>query len=451
MPKKTKIIFIIVFILIGIIILGLYLTSNKGKNTNTKTPVSLYQKFNPFNSNKTTTTTNPDSKGDNTTTITNPNVVANTSNSKFHQITSFAVSGATFFNDTRPIQVKVVDTNSLTTPSLDTKNITANINDIKKIAANILPIKKDPTVEIVPSLRYVERSTGHIFQRYLDTGVEGKISNSTIPGVYEAIFNDTANTVIYRYVTPGENSITSFLANLGGQSNFLNPNIIQMTLSKDKTKFFSLIKKQDGVVGIIKSFGDGKSNQVFNSSFSEWLPQWILDQNIYLTTKPSYLVEGSIFNLNIKNGTLSKIFGGVKGLTTLASNDGNYILFGASTDAGPKLNIFDIKKHKSIDLDKFGLPEKCVWSNDNIYIYCAIPNIIEGNQYPDAWYQGTISFNDWFAKINTITMTTETIANSSTETPMDATNLFLSSKEDKLFFTNKKDSTLWSLDLSVSN
>jgi hypothetical protein len=40
-----------------------------------------------------------------------------------------------------------------------------------------------------------------------------------------------------------------------------------------------------------------------------------------------------------------------------------------------------------------------------------------------------------------------TIANSVEETPVDGTHLFLSKGEDTLFFVNKKDSTLWSLDI----
>ena len=154
-----------------------------------------------------------------------------------------------------------------------------------------------------------------------------------------------------------------------------------------------------------------------------------------------------MFNLNIANGTLSKILGRVQGLTTLANKDGTSLLYGASLDNGPRLNIFNIKNHTSEDLGKYGLPEKCVWSSDNINVYCAVPNTIVGNQYPDSWYQGVISFDDFFVKINTVTKESATLANSKDEVPVDGTNLFLNKDESKLFFINKKDSTLWSLDL----
>lgn len=411
MPKKTKIIFIVVFILVGIIMLGVY---SYFKNTTSPTAnpnASLVQKFNPFGTSTKIATTNNEPNNTNTT---NTNQTA-TQNSRFYQITNFAVVGATYLDDNR----KTSEGDSTVAP----------------------------TFEVAPAVRYVERATGHIYEMYLDTKSSGEISNSTIPGVHEVLFDNTANSTIYRYISDDNKSITSFMATLGGSSGFLPTDVLDVSLSPDKTKFFSLIKSKTGVIGNIKSFSNTKTNQVFTSNFSEWTPQWVTDQNIYLTTKPSYLVNGSIFSLSVVNGTLTKIFGDIPGLTTLASGDGNSILFGSSLDVGPKLNIFNIKNHTSTDLKLYGIPEKCIWSKDNINVYCALPNTITGTDYPDTWYQGEVSFTDYFVKINTVTGDTSTLANSANETPIDATNLFMNKNEDKLFFTNKKDSTLWSLDL----
>lgn len=409
MPKKTKIILIVTFILVIIILLGVYFYFSS-KNTNISDPnPSLLQKFNPFGTSGKNPTTPDDGKGGPTT------EGGVETNSRFYQITDFAVAGAAFLEDMRP-----------------------------------LPISNDttaPTSELVPSIRYVERSTGHIYQMYLDTKKSGTISNSTIPGVYEAIFNNRATSTIYRYVSTDDTTITSFLASLGGDSNFLPADITAISLSPDKTQFFSIIKNVAGVIGTTNSFDETKTNQVFTSAFSEWLPQWVTEKSIYLTTKPSYLVSGSVYILNTTNGTLSKIFGGIDGLTTLADDDGSFILYNASLNIGPKLNIFDVKNHTSLDLGVYGLPEKCVWSLDKINVYCALPNTIIGTEYPDYWYQGLISFTDYFVQINTKTKNIITIANSQNEVPVDATNLFLNKEEDKLFFTNKKDGTLWSLDI----
>jgi len=385
------------------------------KNTSSPTAnpdASLYQKFNPFSTStktETTTTTEP--------TTTTPTTEPTKQTSRFYQITKFAISGAAFLEDNREV----------------------------KPVGDTIPATK--TFETVPSVRYVEKSTGHILQMYLDNKTSGTISNSTIPGVYEVLFDGLATSTIYRYPSTDGTGITSFLATLGGKSSFLTPDILSVSLSPDKNSFFSIIKTKSGSIGVTKTFDNTKTSQVFSSPLSEWLPQWVTANTVYLTTKPSYLVNGSIFSLNTSTGKLTKLFGGIAGLTTLASNDGNFVLFGASLSNGPTLNIFDIKNHTSLDLGVYGLPEKCIWSNDNINVYCAVPNTIVGTDYPDSWYQGVNSFTDYFVKINTQTKEVSTLANSQDETAIDATSLFLDDKESTLFFTNKKDYTLWSLGL----
>ena len=430
------------FILVGALMFGVYFYF-KTKTSNTTNPnTSIYQNFNPFGtSSKAPVTTTPDQG---TTTTTGQEGTKEIS--RFHKITDFSVAGAVFLEDTRPLPQKETSTVAETpAPEVTTTTVAKGT---KKTAVKAVIKIPEPTTEIVPSLRYVEKATGHVYQMYLDTKVVGKISNSTVPSVYETIFDGKGASIIYRYLSSDNTSITSFLASLGGKnSSFLASDITAISLSPAKDKFFSIIKTLNGSIGVTKPFDITKTTQVFSSPFSEWTPEWVTDKNVFLTTKPSYLVNGTVFNLDITKGTLSKIFGDIPGLTTLANNDGTVILYGSSLDSGPKLNIFNIKTHTSTDLNTFGLPEKCIWSNDNINIYCAIPNTIIGTQYPDYWYQGLVSFEDRFVKINTKTNDTVTLANSGNETPIDATQLFLSDKESGLFFINKKDGTLWSLDL----
>lgn len=496
MPKKTIIIFITTFIIVGLIVLGLYfwLNRNKGVATNTTTP--WYQNFNPFGGGNNTTNNNTTS---NTTNDQNPtNVTPEAPVSKFRQITDFAVAGATFLEDTRPI----ANTTTTTTEPQEIKTIisantvegrkeiqtilnstlslnpplvvdgkfgklaTEAINNFQKLnnltVTGIVDINTAPyftktsqvsdtapksQYEQAPSLRFVERMNGHIYKTFLDTKTNDEISNSTIPSIYEVFFDGTAETVIYRYLSL-DKSITSFIATLGAaKGEFLTQNISDLSISLDKSKFFYISENSTGVVGTVGTFGNTKRDIVFNSPFTEWLSQWDANGKIYLTTKPSYDVDGDIFLLNTANKTMSKVFGGVPGLITLVSPNGAQVLYSSSTNTGPQLGVFNINMHSTKDLATYGLPEKCVWGNDNINIYCAVPSLITGNQYPDSWYQGLTSFTDYFVKINTGTGERITIANETDKTPVDGTHMFLSDKEDSLFFINKKDSTLWSLSL----
>jgi len=492
MSKKITI-FITTFIITGIIIIGVYLWINKDKTVNEKGETPWYQSFNPFGSGS--IVENPNTEPDPNNPIIDPSN-PDVGTSRFYQITDFAIAGATFLEDVRPIAGIEADVNQpteiKTIISMETKEgrkeiqqflnkelslnpplvvdgvfgkkATKAIEDFQKqnnltvtgtIDALTAPyftkttttISEKETTEIIPSIRYVEKKNGHIYKMFLDTRSKEKISNSTIPSIHESFFSKDGDSVIYRYLS-SDKVISSFMATLGApKGEFLPQNILNISLSNDKNKFFYLTENDEGSVGMVGLFGSIKKDNVFAFPFTEWLSQWDNNQNIYLTTKSSGSVEGSIFILNTTTKTLSKIFGNVFGLTTLVSPDGDAILYSASTQKGPELWIYDTASNSTRDLNSFSLPEKCVWSTDNVNIYCALPNTIITVQYPDSWYQGTVSFDDYFVKINTQTGERITIANSINETAIDGVSLFLDKTENNLFFLNKKDLTLWGLKL----
>jgi len=499
MPKKTITIFITTFVIVGILILGVYFWLTKDKTISSTNSTPWYQEFNPFGTGSNITTTNNPDAGI-VTTQDGGQDLSNTESSRFSKITDFAVAGATFLEDTRPIvkkdgeetetqpeQVKTIispltkegrkeiqiflnKTLSINPPLKEDGNFgkltLGAIGDFQKLnglkvtktidketspfftkTTDVINSVLTNQEEMAPSIRFVGRMNGHMYKMFLDTKIQEKISNSTIPGIYEAFFNNKADTVIYRYLSQ-EKIISTFLATLGAaKGEFLPQNISDLSISKDGTEYFYLTETSSGVTGVIGSFAGTQKNYVFNSPFTEWLSQWTNNKQLFLTTKASYGAEGSIFLLNSINKTITKVFGGISGLTTLVSPNSLNILYSESTETGPKLNSFNIARYSTKDLNSYGLPEKCVWSNDGINIYCAIPSVITGNQYPDIWYQGLVSFDDYFVKINTTTGERTTIASSVEETPVDGTHLFLNKGEDTLFFINKKDSTLWSLNI----
>jgi hypothetical protein len=100
MPRKTIIIFISVFAIIGLLIFGVSYWLKHKNTTTEENPSSWYQDFNPFGSGSSVendggTEVNEKEDGDS-------EVVVNEL-VRFHKITDFAVSGATFLEDTRPV------------------------------------------------------------------------------------------------------------------------------------------------------------------------------------------------------------------------------------------------------------------------------------------------------------------------------------------------------------
>nr|MBP6908254.1 hypothetical protein [Candidatus Paceibacterota bacterium] len=135
--------------------------------------------------------------------------------------------------------------------------------------------------------------------------------------------------------------------------------------------------------------------------------------------------------------------------TTHTNRDASYLIYNTTTTNGPRLSVYSMAKNTTLDLGVYGLPEKCVWSNtQTTIVYCALPALFVGTAYPDSWYQGKTSFDDRFVKINAETGIVTQITEGQHVEQIDAIALSLDKTEDALFFTNKKDSTLWSLSLT---
>ena len=449
MSKKTILIIIGIFAIIAFGG-GYVYYSTRVVNQNTSDDTSLTDKiFSPFGIGK-SGDTGTKSIVDDANNLSKSMVDGIFLASKFKQITDFPVSGATFFIDQRPIQQKTEGVNTdtpATVIEIPTKPLTKTKNGkVLKIATPVIP--PAPTTEPVPSIRYMKRSDGHIYQMYMDTKAVGQISNSTIPEVYDGIFASNPNNVVYRLLADDNQTIKTAFGALGGRaSGFLPDNTTDISIAPNGNNIFYLSPYSDGVVGTISSFSDTKKNQIFNSSFTEWLTQWPNNQTIFLTTKASSDADGYLYSLSTVNNKFVKILSRIKGLTTLVSPSGDLVLYSSTTDSGPKLGIYSISKSSYTPINLYGLPEKCVWSLDSTKIYCAIPDGFDSSDYPDAWYQGRVSFNDTFMRINSETGSYSSLANSTYETGVDAIKMFTDDKEQTIFFVNKKDGYLWSLDI----
>lgn len=229
------------------------------------------------------------------------------------------------------------------------------------------------------------------------------------------------------------------------EGKFLTKNILRGTISPDGTKMFFLRETSIGTVGIVAKSDGTEQKQIFVSPLSEWSPRWVSENVISMTTLASREANGYLYFLDPTNGNFKKILGPVRGLTALVSPDAKTVLYSASTDRGIATQTFTVGSGTAKALDLVTLPEKCTWQ-DAVRVLCAVPRVIPSNQYPDAWYQGLLSFEDIFWSINTDRGTTTRIL--SPEQSFDATHLQVSPDESYLYFMNNADRTLWSYRLT---
>ena len=319
-----------------------------------------------------------------------------------------------------------------------------------------LPIQTEPATMV----RYSEVATGHTDETYLDALNVRKITNTTIPKITESFFAGKGGAVsILRYADDSK-TIQTFSGNIpllpkadgtldtNLKGTYLTENIVSMAVSPDRQKIFTIAKNDTGSVGTV-SLPDGtKKSQLFSLSFSEWLSEWPNQKFVTLTTKPSANVHGYLYTIDTTSKVMKKSIGGVNGLTTLTSPDMKTILFSRSSNNNVTSSLYDTASKNVLSLPGGAtLPEKCVWQSVTI-LYCAVPSYIANGDYPDIWYQGGVSFVDQIYKINIKDFSTTVIANpASVNASIDAINLSVDPSNTFLIFTNKRDGSLWSLDL----
>ena len=135
------------------------------------------------------------------------------------------------------------------------------------------------------------------------------------------------------------------------------------------------------------------------------------------------------------------------GLSVNPNPDGSLSLI-SSGGSFPQLSIVDNKNITSKVVVANSLAEKCVWLKDkNPSVYCAIPDQLPRGNYPDVWYKGLVSTEDYITKIDLNDNIFYNIAylTSLSDQKIDVVDMSLSPDETHLIFRNKIDGYLWML------
>lgn len=304
-------------------------------------------------------------------------------------------------------------------------------------------------------VRYVDRALGNVFEIPAGGGETTRLTNKTIPKVYEALWNKAGTGVILRYLKDDNETIQTFSAHIkagiGGtpgelQGSFLPANILSIALSPSTDELLYIREEQgDGVATRASFDGTGKV-ELWRSPLREWLPLWSNSSTILLQSKPSVLSEGALLSLDRATGESATFLAGISGLTALPNSDLSTVMYSESTNSNFSSHTFNKTKNERKSLLLTTLPEKCVWAKDDVTLYCGVPTSVSGGSYPDIWYQGVVSFTDelWSIHFPEQTTTLVSLLKPGLNDPIDLVQPSLSPDESYLIFTNRNDGTLWS-------
>ncbi len=313
------------------------------------------------------------------------------------------------------------------------------------------------------AVRYMNVYAGHIFDTSDRTLESTRISNTTYPKTYESFFFGSS-TVVARIYDDVIGSIDTFLGSLEKSNStsttdtefilkgtFLNKNIATVVVSN--TKLFNFYKSNSGGTGYVQTpqrNGVSKEVRVYDTPFSSWNFEWINNDVINALTKSSGGELGYMFSVNTVTGAQNQILGPISGLVAKSNSDQSGVVYNRILTGTIETFYRNIKDGTIIQLLSNTIVDKCVWSKSvKTTLYCAVPESFPRATYPDDWYKGKITFSDAIVRIDMDKITETRIVNlrDVSGVSIDATNLTLSPTEDYLYFVNKTDSNLWSLEV----
>ncbi|MFA6446551.1 MAG: hypothetical protein WCW14_04880 [Candidatus Paceibacterota bacterium] len=314
------------------------------------------------------------------------------------------------------------------------------------------------------AVRFIERATGHIYETTMDDTEVRRISNTTIPKIYNAIWSADASSLVLQFLKDDNQTIQTFVAKLAtnnATSSRISTSVVQgvslgdnlkgITVSNDRKSVLFLVSDESGVSGITANFDGSLKKKIFGIAAREWQVSWPTTDTFLMNTKPTSYMSGYAYLVNKKTGLFNKIAENVRGLTTSVNKDLSFALIGEGDGATSNLSTLNLKTRSFIPLATKTLPEKCVWSSiDPSSAFCAIPKEIPRGSYPDVWYQGVVSFTDSIWKIDASKGTVSLVFDIEQETgrKLDITNLELTKNESYILFTDKTDLSYWSLKIN---
>lgn len=322
------------------------------------------------------------------------------------------------------------------------------------------PPKPDENIKTV--VRYIEKGTGHIYQNVLESGRNIRVTNTTIPRIAEAFFLNDSKNILLRYLRSDNQTIETYSATVpepnkdtppeGSEltGSFLETNIFDMVPSPDKKQLYNQTSFGSQTLLSLGDVSQIKKTQLLITPFSEWLGDWPGTTLVTIQTKASGYVPGYFYKIDTTKKTPEKILGGILGLTAKMSPNGQYVLFTETRDKGILTSIYNTNTRRVFELGLNTLPEKCLWNKESTFVYCAVPDSVNSDLYPDAWYQGTESFSDTFYRIDpTKLLGNQKLFSGEEESreSIDGINLKLNDKETYLTFINKTDGSLWTYSL----
>lgn len=356
----------------------------------------------------------------------------------------------------KPNDNPVIATTTPENPTPEEPPINNFAKRLRKISSEPVAGAGEIDIKAGTVVRYIEIATGHIYEVEMFSPKKERISNTTIPIAYNALWGNKNNSLVAQYLKDDNETIDTYSLSLKNISTTTENPVSATALSKNITnisvnnnEIFYLTEGVNKSDGYISDFENKKVRQIWDSNINQLNSQFINSKFVGLTTKPATNMPGYMYLVNTSNGETTSILGGTMGLSTLSDPSANNILYLENSSVA-KMGVYSTKNATKTKFNLSTFPEKCVWSKKNTtIIFCAVPRVTINSNSLIAWYQGIISTNDdiWKYDLKDGSFSIVGLLSPESGETIDVIKPILTENEQYIIFINKKDNSLWSLDL----
>jgi hypothetical protein len=305
-------------------------------------------------------------------------------------------------------------------------------------------------------VRYAERATGHIYEVNPATLKKVRLTNQTLPKIYEAHFRSDGQAVLLRSLredsdavenlsltlTPPTGTSTDALYKVSATT--LRGDIDSVSTGAGNTLFYSL---NDSGAIVSSAFNNTALRTLLTSPFKGWR---LAGNGSALVAYPkaSFQAPGFAYSINTSNGAMTKLLGPLPGLAVIPDSTGTRLLYSYARSGQVVTEAKNLQTKAVITILPGTLAEKCAWSiRDKGLLYCGSPINNPGAQDIDNWYQGRVVFSDRLWRFDANSEIAQVLFEPKTvfDLDIDVYEPKLSPLEDYLVFINKRDLSLWAL------
>jgi len=316
--------------------------------------------------------------------------------------------------------------------------------------AVVAPVVTDDGEKIV----YYTKKNGSVYKVFLNGEGKEFHSNNNFSGLENIFWSTDRSKVISRFNNNGKIEYSTYDYNI--KKGFKLANGIEYAVwgnLGDQIVYKYKDSKTDKKTINISNYDGSNWKKIVDISMNDiWLAPVPQSSFVSFWNNPNSFNETSLNLVSTIGGEARSIFSGRFGADYSWSPNGTKILVSyVESKGGMKIWLALINSNGG-EFQNLNIPtfvSKCTWSKDSKTIYYALPTFSSENHVlPNDYQSGKVSTVDTFWKMDIVSGKSERIIElKDIDNSYDASNLFLSSSEDILFFTNKKDGKIYGINL----